>query len=212
MPRVYVSKDRVGETYGRLTLVARSSQKASDGAYKWVCRCQCGGSVVVAIHHLRTGNVKSCGCLHKEKTVERLKVRNTTHGHSVRGERTATYRTWRSIFDRLKNDPDYEGVELCERWLKFENFLEDMGERPEGKTLDRKDNSSGYCKENCRWADDLEQANNRTNNVYLSHEGRTQSLAQWLRELGLPYESNRRKFHKMGKPSDFVLQLTAKEK
>lgn len=207
-----VTKDRTGNRFARLVLVSRSETKDRDGTFLWLCRCDCGALITTRIRSLQEGKTQSCGCLHKEKTSERTKARNTTHGHSVRGKRTATYRTWRSIFDRLKNDPDYEGVVVCERWNDFNNFLDDMGERPDGKTIDRKDNSKGYSPENCRWSDDLEQANNRTNNVYLTYDGRTQSLAQWLRELGLPYEANRRKFHRLGKPVDFVMQLTAKEK
>ncbi len=74
---------------------------------------------------------------------------------------------------------------VCERWEKFENFLEDMGERPEGATLDRKNNDGNYEPGNCRWATGIEQSNNRGNNRRLTHNGKTQTCGQWARELGM---------------------------
>jgi hypothetical protein len=76
-----------------------------------------------------------------------------------------------------------------ERWLEFVNFYEDMGERPKGMTLDRKDNNKGYCKENCRWAINEDQENNRRNNHLLTFNGKTQSMAKWARELGMTYST-----------------------
>jgi hypothetical protein len=77
------------------------------------------------------------------------------------------------------------GIRVCERWHSFENFYEDMGNPPEGMTLDRKDNSGDYCKENCRWATKEEQQNNTRYNVWLEHEGERRTIAQWAREIGM---------------------------
>lgn len=198
------AKDRTGERYGRLVLLRRADTRGGDGTYLWVCRCDCGEEKEFLVNHLRNGHTQSCGCLHRERTSEMLKKRNTTHGHAFVGSRTPTYRVWRSIFDRLKYDASYRDVVMCDRWLKFENFLADMGEKPEGLTLDRKDNSKGYEPGNCRWVSMLVQQNNRTNNIRLSHLGRCQTLSEWARELGVAYEPMRRKYRRWGSPSNFI--------
>ena len=85
------------------------------------------------------------------------------------------------------NNPNHEtydryggrGISICERWNKFENFLEDMGERPEGMTLDRIDNDGDYTPENCRWSGKVQQMRNRSNNVLLTIYGKTMSVAEW---------------------------------
>jgi hypothetical protein len=74
---------------------------------------------------------------------------------------------------------------VCERWQTFTNFLEDMGERPEGMTIDRLDNTKGYSKENCRWATRKQQQLNRTNAVMLTYNGVTLNQTEWARKLGL---------------------------
>jgi len=80
------------------------------------------------------------------------------------------------------------GITVCERWLTFENFLADMGEKPRGQTLDRYPNSNGnYESSNCRWASRSQQSNNRKSCVLIEYQGRKQNLMQWCRELGLKY-------------------------
>jgi hypothetical protein len=88
------------------------------------------------------------------------------------------------------------GIKICARWRKFENFYADMGERPEGKTLDRIDGSKGYEPGNCRWATRAEQANNTRTNRRLSFQGRTQTLTQWAVELGVRAPSLQARLHR----------------
>lgn len=131
---------------------------------KWLCVCDCGTQKFVDKYNLLRGVSKSCGCLSKELT----KSRETVHG--MKG--SATHRAWMSMCQRGRyhgsNGHYYEelGITVCERWEprkggSFLNFLEDMGEVPEGMTLDRIDNRLGYYKENCRWVDKSTQASNR---------------------------------------------------
>lgn len=115
------------------------------------------------------------------------------HGHAKKkAPRSKTYTTWNNMVSRCTkpyHDKFYmygaRGITVCNEWLDFSNFLRDMGERPEGKTLDRVDNTKGYSKENCRWADRETQQRNmrRNNNVTLC--GKTQCLEAWARELGV---------------------------
>ena len=113
----------------------------------------------------------------------------TTHGHAKRGQLTPTYRAWRSMRNRVAHDPDYEDVAICSRWSNFSFFLADMGEQPVGKTLDRVGGSLLYSRETCRWATPTEQANNTSRNVRVAFQGKTQTLAEWARELGLNYKT-----------------------
>lgn len=106
--------------------------------------------------------------------------------------RTSTYAVWRSMLARCTNPnakdyPRYgaSGVTVCERWRSFENFLADMGARPDGMTLDRENGAHGYAPGNCRWATPTQQARNRRDNVLVTHEGITVTLAEWAERAGL---------------------------
>jgi hypothetical protein len=91
-----------------------------------------------------------------------------------------------------QNTPEWKsyggrGIGVCERWLKFGNFLADMGERPTAHSIDRIDNNSGYTPENCRWATRVQQANNKRSNINIAYQGVTKSLGQWAARLGINY-------------------------
>jgi len=108
-----------------------------------------------------------------------------THGWTG----TKTYKVWSSMKERClnkdhKNFANYggRGIAVCERWQTFENFLADMGPAPERMSLDRKDNDAGYSPENCRWATQLTQANNRSSNHPVTAFGETKTRAEWLRD------------------------------
>lgn len=109
------------------------------------------------------------------------------HGHYG----APTYNSWRNMLARCqdpKNDQyeDYHGrgITVCDRWQEFANFFEDMGERPEGKTIDRIENDKGYFKENCRWADDFQQGRNKRNNRLITYKGETKCMTEWAELLG----------------------------
>lgn len=160
--------DLTGTRFGRLVPIVHEGHNKHRNAL-WRCRCDCGNEVVALSGNLRKGHTQSCGCFMKEMVSQTQKGRADTHGHHVNGRPSRTYRTWRSMVQRCAdpNNISYKyyggrGIKVCERWQKFENFLADMGERPQGMTLDRyPDNNGNYEVGNCRWATAIQQRANR---------------------------------------------------
>ncbi len=114
------------------------------------------------------------------------------HGHAGRNGFSPTYHSWACMVQRCTNPKrvsykDYggRGIRVCKRWLKFDNFLADMGERPAGTSLDRRNTNGNYCKSNCRWATNKEQGTNTRANVNVTIHGETLCVAEWARRLGL---------------------------
>ena len=141
-------------------LVVKESGKDKRGKLLYECKCDCSNISIVLGEHLRSGHSKSCGCLKSQLSKEKA----TTHGMS----KTTTYKSWCHVLERCNNlkDKAYfdyggRGIKVCKRWLKFENFFEDMGIKPKGYTIERIDNSLGYFKENCKYATPLEQSRNK---------------------------------------------------
>lgn len=164
-----------GVRFGRLTVLQRST---SGSRVPWVCQCDCGAVVVRAQGDLRRGDTKSCGCAKRDATV----ARNYRHGLTD----TRTYLKWKGMRKRVRHpeavgNACYAGVTICKRWEKFENFLADMGECPDGYSLDRINNKKGYSPSNCRWVPMEEQARNtrrlrKVGNTYVSEAARRAGL------------------------------------
>ena len=117
-----------------------------------------------------------------------------THGHACRGKRTSTYQIWEGIKKRC-NSPSCKayqnyggrGITVCERWLDYSNFLDDMGIKPDGHSIERIDNNLGYFPENCVWIPRTSQAKNRRNTRYVKAFGKNQTIQEWSDETGLSY-------------------------
>lgn len=180
----------INQQFSRLTVIAKA-----DKPRYWVCLCTCGKTKSVRSDHLSLGKVSSCGCLASDEAAKR-NTQNAKH----RLCNTPTYKSWQSMRTRClnKNSDKYanyggRGIGICAEWNSFEAFLSDMGERPDGCTIDRKDNDLGYSPENCRWATSREQANNKRINVILECSGRSQTVAEWAREKGIGYQTLRKR-------------------
>jgi hypothetical protein len=182
--------DLTGQRFGRLTATA-PGPRLDCGALTWICRCDCGAETKCTTGSLRNGHSKSCGCLHSEKTTERL----TKHGHSrvVSGRRSPEYTAWSGIVQRCTNPknekfPDYgaRGIVVYDRWRRsFADFLADMGERPSrDHSVDRIDVNGNYEPSNCRWATRREQQANRRCNRMVRFNGETICLQEASRRIG----------------------------
>ncbi len=178
----------VGRAFGKLlVLQQRGYVRVGKQRIKkscCLCQCQCGDEIVVVIERLVSGNTTSCGCEQRR----RAKLCSTTHGHTQFRSRTSTYGIWRGMKSRCQN-PNTEnyylyggrGIAVCARWQEFNNFLADMGARPNGLTLDRIDVNGNYEPGNCRWATVTDQNNNRRNS---RHGKDHMSLPQDQRSTG----------------------------
>lgn len=177
--------DIKGQRFGRLTVLSFSHLGKHNKAH-WLCRCDCGTERTFVGSYLRNGDTKSCGCLFRETAIDKLPP--ARHGMS----QTPLHRTWSSMLERCNNPNNNSyrhyggrGITVCDEWHIFENFYADMGNRPKGYSLDRIDNNKGYYKENCRWATNLEQSNNKRTNVILTLGDKTQTITQWARDLNV---------------------------
>lgn len=179
--------DLVGLRFGRLVVISRAGAYGRSSP-TWHCVCDCETKVEIPGRRLHSGRTQSCGCLRREMSAARLPPL-PRHGLSD----TPTYGTYESMLTRCYN-PHREGwknyggrgITVCDRWrASFENFLADMGERPAGLTLERKDNDGPYSPENCIWATRSEQARNTRNTVWLNVGGERLTVSEAAREAGI---------------------------
>ena len=161
----------IGTRFHRLLVIAPAEPYICPGDTqrhkRWLVRCDCGIAKIVSQSNLRCGNTVSCGCYKRDRMI----ANNTTHGKAD----TPEYYSWTGMIQRCFNPKgkawkDYggRGITVCPHWMKFENFLADMGDKPAGTSIDRINNDLGYlCPKchpptgNCRWATRTEQNNNQ---------------------------------------------------
>jgi len=173
-----------GAEFGALTVLGIAA-----GRYRWQCRCRCGSVRDYYYADVLRGATASCGC-----------AQNIKHGHARKGRQSAEYRAWRAMIDRCNNPKTAywsryggRGIRVCANWMSdFEAFLLHIGPRPSaGHSVDRYPDPDGdYEPGNVRWATAREQAANKTQTKSASvveYMGRSQSLSDWARELGLSF-------------------------
>lgn len=187
-----VKQFAIGEKHNRLTVIGASTGSRPNFGAMWPCRCDCGKEVLAGGSFLRTGKTKSCGCL----GIEVRRRASTKHGHATKAAKSATYSIWRGILARClnKNAVNYhhyggKGIAVAPRWMEFQNFLNDMGERPRKLSIDRIDGNKGYEPGNCRWVTQKAQVRNRSVTKTVMFQGRERPLAELVEGSGLSYQT-----------------------
>lgn len=175
--------DMKSKRFGKFTVLAIASKNKS-GDLTWLCKCDCGNEKVIVGTCLRNGSSKSCGCLCKEKN---RKIQ-TKHGK----RKTRIYGIWAGMKQRCLNPSNQKyknyggrGIEICNRWMNFENFYKDMGDPPIDYSIDRIDNDGNYEPSNCKWSTNIEQSNNTTTNRVIEFYGLKLTIAQWSRMINI---------------------------
>lgn len=178
-------KNLTGQIFGKLTVIKFVDCKIYA---RWLCECSCDAKnqIIIIGASLTSGNTRSCGCLKNELT----SIRRKKHGLSNSDE----YFIWAGMKSRClnKNESNYHnyggrGIKVCDRWVEsFENFYEDMGPRPGPEySIERKNNDGDYEKDNCRWATNKEQNNNKRTNRYIEYNGKIKTLSQWAEAFNI---------------------------
>lgn len=170
--------DLIGKQFGRLLVIGAMPEQKRPTV---ICRCSCGKETFKRVYDLERGHSLSCGCS------------RTKHGQSTTRSITPEYMVWNAMKARCLNPKNKRfkeyggrGITVCESWLKFENFFADMGMRPSGKhSIERKNNNLGYSPDNCIWADADTQHRNRSDNRFITFNGKTKILTDWANELGI---------------------------
>lgn len=185
----------IGKRFGRLVVLSDST--GHQHGYREVhCQCDCGNVFDTKEYIVKRGGCRSCGCLAKELSRERMTGTQigVTHGASRNGKQSAEYMIWGGMIQRCvnpKHDKYYRyggrGITVCQEWREsFSIFIRDMGLRPSRlHTIERKDNNGPYSADNCKWATRFEQARNTPRNRRLTLNGETMVLADWAIRLGL---------------------------
>lgn len=181
----------VGAKFGRLQ-VLKSIPCIGKKQLSWfLCICECGKYKKTTGYYLKSGEVRSCGCLQSESIT---KTNISRKKHSDGSKRT--YISWNRMMDRCFNENSHayhryggRGISVCFNWLHFSGFYEDMGDRPFGKSIERLDNNKGYYKENCIWAKMKKQCRNRECTIKVKYKGEQISLSKICAILDIKYQT-----------------------
>lgn len=176
----------IGDRFTRLTVIGAGEYVRDRKFYLVPVRCDCGTEKFVHEISLRGGKIKSCGCYKIDYPGKRRHGMTNSRAH----------RTWRGMHRRCysvtcKDYPNYggRGIVVCDEWRVFENFYRDMGDPPEGCSIDRRDVNGNYSPANCRWASKTIQNRNTKKNIYVDMDGSTICAAEAARKLGVNYQT-----------------------
>lgn len=155
------------------------------GHHRWLCVCECGVKKPCRANDLLTGTTKSCGCLRRKVTADRSR----THNRS----KTPDYHIWGSMVQRCHCNTAKayryyggRGITVCDRWrFDFATFMSDMGPRPSGYSIERKENDKGYSPENCLWIPRKDQPKNTRRTVWITFDGVKGTVSFWAKKHGL---------------------------
>ncbi len=193
-------KDITGQRFGRYIVLAFAGIRGRNRTF-WKCRCDCGTIKDVSGDSLKSGDTKSCGCLH----VETARAQGKSHRkHGMKD--TKEYAIWSAMKRRcnLKTDRAYKwygarGIKVCQRWQQsFEAFFSDMGPKPKGKSMDRIDNNGNYEPGNCRWATWAEQGNNRRGTKLYEFRGEMLPMPAISKLIGISVTTLNQRITKLG--------------
>lgn len=172
----FSAKDSLGVKYGKLTVLELLPPVKNKSMCQ--CVCECGRKTKVRVNNLRSGMTQTCG--------------HCRRSNKPRMKDFASYGVWRNMIKRCRDEGSsgYEsyggrGIKVCERWRDFDAFLADMGDRPEGHTIERIDYNGDYCPDNCKWIKAAEQARNTRKNRWISFGGKTMLLCDWSNYFGI---------------------------
>jgi hypothetical protein len=168
-----------GEVFNEVTVLYYTGVHLSPKGQRtsmWFCQCSCGKKFIASGNNLKRGNTKTCGCS------------RGSHKMSDSPE----WEAWSSIIQRCTNpkNPGFKnyggrGIQFCERWRKFENFIADMGIRPKGYSIDRTNNEGNYEPLNCKWVLNKFQHRNKRSNRMITLKGETRCLSEWAEVIGI---------------------------
>jgi hypothetical protein len=194
----------IGKRFGKLVVIAAGEPFITRAGYpvkRMICRCDCGKEKTIKCINLTAGRSTSCGCNRKR----------LSHGQAARGKKfNRTYRIWRAMIRRCR-DPKLHnfhryggrGIQVCDRWTDFDNFLTDMGECPsEQHSIERKDTDGNYEPGNCVWLEESKQAQNTSNNSIYTVRGVTGCLAELCRQFNVPYSRTLDRLSKGKEPEE----------
>lgn len=196
-------RDLTGMRFGNL--VAVEYVPAANGkGMGWLCQCDCGGTTIARAQSLLSGQ-RSCSCRRVKKT----------HGMTE----TRAYRIWQKMLRRClkEGDKDFHkygarGITVCEEWKNFEGFIADMGQPPEGTSIDRIDGTKGYEPGNCRWATIFEQNRNRRNVLIITVGDFSGTIQDWSARTGMPTGTIHNRIKRSGMTPEDAVTLPVKKR
>lgn len=192
MKRIENIENYINKKYNRLTIKSVNGEVKGKSSTWLNCQCECGNMKVIRFDYVINGRTKSCGCYRKDNAMKQSKNKKT-HKHSNTRLHTIHRAMKRRCYDeRIEKYKNYgaRGIKVCDEWLNdFESFYNwsHANGYNDTLTIDRIDNNGNYEPNNCRWVDQYTQQNNRTNNIQVEYQGKTQNISQWSKELNISY-------------------------